>query len=187
MRRLDLHPLKKLRNPQRHIRSLARWPAQIELALPETAELAARRYWAFKIPVFSKVIEPPHATPETQRACFAVLFAAAEAVERSPLRPAECRVAILATTPFLFQSEVTLFRDETYFRSFLPPGAAARTEIESGWIEAAPADPAALEGLAPAAPEGLEFMGGTRLTEFDPEWGEAPVARVNWVWAYPRR
>jgi hypothetical protein len=33
---------------------------------------------------------------------------------------ANCRVACLVTTPFLFQSEVTLFFDEAYFSGFLP-------------------------------------------------------------------
>jgi hypothetical protein len=187
MRRLDTRPAKKLRNPQRHIRSLARWPEWIELDLPESAELAARRYWAFKIPVFSKAVEPPHATLEAQRACFAALFAAAETVERSRLRPQSCRIAVLATTPFLFNSEVTLFADEEYFQSFLAGPAAARTEMEGGgWIETAPADPELLADLAPPPPNGLVFRGGARLTEYDPEWGEAPVARVNWVWAFDR-
>lgn len=187
MRRLDLRPQKKLRNPQRHIRALMRWPERIVRQLPTAEQLAGDRFWNFKIPVFSKVSDPPHATAETRRACLAALFAAADAVERSARRPADCRVAVLATTPFLFESEVTLFSDEDYFRSFMPSRGTKRTELDGGgWIEAGPADVSDLTALAPPAPAGLDFLGGTWLMQGDPEW-TAPVMRTNWVWAYPRR
>ncbi len=185
MRRLDLKPQKKLRNPARHLRQLGRWPERIVSQLPSSADLAA--FWNFKVPVFAKLIEPPHATPETQRACIAALFAAAEAVEHAPNRPANCRVACLITTPFLFESEVTLFADEDYFRSFLPPAEAKHTQLDKGWIEASPAEPSAIAGILPPAPQALVFHGGTLLRELDPEWGDQPVERINWVWAFPRR
>ncbi len=188
MRRLDLSPQKKLRNPARHVRSLARWPDSVELDLPETDELKGQRYWAFKIPVFSKAVEPPHATRETQRACIAALFQAAARIEASRVRPAGCRVAVLATTPFLFQSEVTLFPDEGYYGSFLPPAKYSRTKIDGGgWIESGAADLSEIADILPEAPAGLVFRGGTRLTQFEPEWGESPEARVNWVWSFERR
>jgi hypothetical protein len=125
MRRLDLHPQKKLRNPGRHLRQLARWPRRIIDQLPDAALLAGSRFWNFKVPVFAKLVEPPHATLEIQRACVAAIFAAAEALERSSRRPPDCRIACLVTTPFVFESEVTLFFDEDYFRSFLPPTGLA--------------------------------------------------------------
>jgi hypothetical protein len=187
MRRLDLRPDRKLRNPARHLRQLARWPERIVHQLPTSAELAGGRYWNFKVPVFSKVVEGRHATPEAQRACIAAMFAAAAAIERSPSRPSGCRVACLVTTPLLFESEVTLFEDEDYFRSFLPRPATSRTEFGGGWIEASPADPAEIAAIRPPEPEGLAFMGGTRLVQHDPEWQATPVSRCNWVWAYPRR
>lgn len=187
MRRLDLHPQKKLRNPARHLRQLARWPERIISQLPDPARLTGQRYWNFKVPVFAKLVEPPHATPETQRACIAALFAAAEAIECSEHRPSNCRVACLVTTPFMFGSEVTLFPDEDYFRSFLPVEGPKRTEFEGGWIEAVPADASLIAPLLPPAPDSLAFHGGTLLREFDPEWGPAPVERINWVWSFPRR
>ncbi len=187
MRRLDLHPRKKLRNPARHLRQLARWPERIAGQLPTAGQMEGSRFWNFKVPVFAKLIEPPHATDETRRACIAAIFAAAEVIERAPSRPAGCRIACLVTTPFLFESEVTIFIDEDYFRSFLPVPAKKRTEFSGGWIEASPADAALLAPILPPAPEGLEFMGGTRLVEHDPEWGPAPVERVNWLWAFQRR
>ncbi len=186
MRRLDLHPAKKLRNPARHLRQLARWPERIADSLPDAAGLAGERFWNFKIPVFSKVSDPPHATAQTQRACIAAVFAAAAALEASSRRPAGCRVACLLTTPCLFGSEVTLFFEEDYFRSFLPVTQRKRTAFDGGWVEAGPADAAAIAGLAPSAPVGLDFHGGTLLREFDPDWGRI-FERVNWVWSFPRR
>jgi len=186
MRRLDLHPRKKLRNPARHLRALAKWPERIVDHLPDAELLAGERFWNFKIPVFSKLVESPHATAETQRACLAAIFAAAEALEHSPRRPRDCRVACLVTTPFLFQSEVTLFFDENYFLTFLPPAKISRTDYDGGWIEAAPADAATIASIAPHTPAGLEFFGGTALHEVDHAW-ERDIDYVNWVWAYPRR
>jgi hypothetical protein len=191
MRRLDLKPLKKLRNPDRRLRELARWPETIAEGLPDATALAEGRFWNFKVPVDSKLVEPPHATPETQRACLAAIFAAAEAVERSARRPSGCRVACLVVTPWMFSSEVTLFADEDYFRTFLPPqpglpSGASRATWEGGWVDAASADAGALAPMLPPAPEGLAFMGGTMLTEFRSGTGET-FGRINWVWAYPRR
>lgn len=187
MRRLDVRPLKKLRNPGRHLRALAKWPERIGGQLPDAALLAGERFWNFKVPVFSKLVEGAHATDEARRACLAALFAAAESMERSARRPAGCRVAVLATTPQLFDSEVTLFLDEGYFDSFRPVAKTSRTAYDGGWVEGSPADPAELAGILPPAPAGLEFFGGTRLVQFDKEWGDAPVERANWLWAYPRR
>lgn len=186
MRRLDLRPRKKLRNPARHLRALARWPDRIVKQLPAAAELAGERFWNFKVPVFSKVVEPPHATAEMQRACIAAIFAAAEAVEKSERRQPGCRVACLVTTPFLFQSEVTLFFDEDYFRSFLPVSRKSRTEYDGGWVEAEPADAAAIAAIVPKTPEGLAFHGGNILREYDAAWGR-DSERANWVWAFDRR
>ncbi|HOY77945.1 MAG TPA: DUF3916 domain-containing protein [Hyphomonadaceae bacterium] len=191
MRRLDTRPLKKLRNPQRHLRALAKWPAQIIDQLPD-ADLLARihasgdRFWNYKVPVFSKLVEPPHATPEAQRACIAAILAAAEAIETSPHRPPNCRVACLVTTPFLFQSEVTLFFDDDYFRTFLPPKEKSRASYDGGWVEAEPADPSSLAAIRPADHAKLEFQGGTRLREYDEAWGR-DSDRINWVWAYAWR
>ena len=186
MRRLDIRPWKKLRNPARHLRSLARWPDQIVKQLPAAADVVGDRFWNFKVPVFSKVVEPPHATVEMQRACIAAIFAAGEAVEKSGRRPPGSRVACLVTTPFLFQSEVTLFFDDDYFRTFLPPASKSRTEYPGGWVEGEAADPASEQALFPPAPQGLAFHGGVKLREFDQDWGRESE-RVTWVWAFERR
>jgi hypothetical protein len=188
MRRLDLHPRRKLRNPARHVRGLARWPERIVTQLPTVERADGVRFWNFKVPVYSKVVDPPHATQETQRACIGAMFAAAEAIERSPLRPKDCRVACLVTTPFLFESEVTLFFDEDYFQTFLPAAAAnaKRAKYDGGWVEGGPSkDTAGIEAIMPPAPEGLVFEGGVWLRQFEEGRGLLPE-RTTWVWAYPR-
>jgi len=187
MRRLDLRPAKKLRNPERHLRQLALWPQRIVERLPTPDQQVGERFWNFKVPVFSKLVDPPHATLETQRACIGAIFAAAEAIEQSERRPAGCRVACLVSTPSLFQSEVTLFFDEDYFGTFLPPEEASRHVFEGGWVEAEAAEEDGIRALAPEAPEGLAFRGGVLMRQYDPEWGPEPVEGVTWVWAYPRR
>ncbi|MEQ1781690.1 MAG: DUF3916 domain-containing protein [Hyphomonadaceae bacterium] len=188
MRRLDLHPDKKLRNAQRHLRRLAQWPEWIVEGLPAPEEYLGRRFLNLKIPVFAKVSDPPHATVETQRACIAAILAAARAIETSPLRPRDCRVACLVGTPSLFQSEVTLFFDEDYFRSFLPPeDDGKRNYFDDGWVEAEPADAEMIREITPDTPQGLEFFGGTLVRQYDPSWGRKPVEQATWVWAYPRR
>lgn len=187
-RRIDLHPEKKLRNPQRHLRKLALWPDLIVRGLPAPLEHVGTRFWNFKVPVFAKVVDPPHATLETQRACIAAIFAAARAIEMSDKRPANCRVACLISTPSLFQSEVTLFFDEDYFRTFLPPEEEGkRNFFDDGWVEAEPADADTISAITPDTPEGLEFCGGTLMRQYDPVWGPRPVEQATWVWAYPRR
>ena len=188
MRRFDLHPLRKLRNPARHLRQLAEWPERIVAQLPMADEIAGERFLNFKVPVYAKLVDPPHATVETQRACLEAVFAAVEAIERSALRPKDCRVACLVTTPFLFESEVTLFFDEDYFQTFLPAASAnaKRATYDGGWVEGGPSkDAAGIEAIMPP-PDGLIFQGGVWLRQFEEGRGLLPE-RTTWVWAYPRR
>lgn len=174
------------------MRRLARWPEQIvaELAALEQRDRAAHlggRFWNCKVPVFQKLVDPPQATLDTQRACIAAVLAAAAAVERSDKRPQNCRVGCLVSTPSLFQSEVTLFFDEDYFRTFLPREEGQRTYFDDGWVEDEPVEAGALGDLAMAAPEGMDFFGGVLLRQYDPAWGRRPVEQITWVWSFPRR
>ena len=53
-------------------------------------------------------------------------------------------------TPSLFQSEVTLFFDEDYFRTFLPPEEEGkRNFFDDGWVEAEPADADTISAITP--------------------------------------
>lgn len=186
MRRLDLHPSRKLRNPGRHLRALARWPQRVVDQLPSEEQRGDARFWNFKVPVFSKLVDPPHATPETQRTCIAAILAAAEAIERSERRPSNCRVACLVSTPSLFQSEVTLFFDDAYFRTFLPPEDRSRSLYDGGWVEAEPDDNRAISAIAPPLPDGVAFFGGTLMRQYETGWAK-PIKQTTSVWAFQFR
>ena len=190
-RRLDVRPAKKLRNPGRHLRALARWPDRIEAQLPHPRQVEGERFWNFKVPVFAKVVDPPHATQETQRACLAAIHAAMVRLEASPFTPRPCRVACLVETPGMFGSEVTLFLDDDYFRTFLPPEVPSRTTYGESWVAAERADPAVIASIRPAEPEGMTFHGGTRMEGFEAD-GDEPGGgyswmRFTWVWSFERR
>ncbi|MEV6560991.1 DUF3916 domain-containing protein [Nocardia sp. NPDC051756] len=183
MRRLDLHPAKKLRNPGRHLRRLAQWPEWIVDQIPDT--FAEQRYWNFKIPVFNKLVDSPQTTNAIRKACLATIFAAAEAVEKSPRRPPHSRIACLVNTPDLFNSEVTIFLSEDYFNGFRPVAETQHTDYPGGWIETTPADSTALTPIRPPEPPGLTFLGGTHFLEFDEEWPDLQITRTLWNWTYP--
>lgn len=173
------------------MRAFARWPDWIEQDLPQPWQVEGDRFWNFKVPVWEKAVDPPHATPETQRACLATIFAAMARLEASPLTPRPCRVACLVETPGLFGSEVTLFFDDAYFRTFLPPEGASRTEYQQGWVAAEPADPSTIASIRPPEPPGMTFHGGTRIEQFDngdgdPEWARQWTS-YTWVWSFERR
>ena len=190
-RRLDTRPAKKLRNPGRHMRALARWPEWIEERLPEPWQVEGDRYWNIKVPAWEKVIDPPHATVETQSVCLSAILAAAAALEASPRTPRPCRVACLVESPGMFGSEVTLFFDDDYFRTFLPPEAPSRTVYGDSWVTAERADPAVIGVIRPAEPAGMTFHGGTRMEGFDADEDEPGGGyawmRYNWVWSFERR
>ncbi len=105
---------------------------------------------------------------------------------RTPLIGTRPRVACLISTPSLFQSEVTLFFDDDYFRTFLPREEGNRTYFEGGWVEDESADVGALGDLAVAPPEGMTFHGGMLLRQYDPAWGSKPVEQTTWVWSFDR-
>lgn len=190
-RRLDVRPAKKLRNPGRRLRALTRWPEWIEEQLPHPRQVEGERFWNIKVPVFAKVVDPPHATEAAQLACVAAIHAAMARLDASPLTPRPCRVACLVETPGLFGSEVTLFFDEAYFATFLPPPAFSRTDYEHGWVTAEPADPELIAAIRPPEPPGLTFHGGTRIEQLDTDWDENGPGRqwtsYTWVWSFGRR
>ncbi|MFI6171670.1 DUF3916 domain-containing protein [Nocardia sp. NPDC051052] len=185
MRRLDLNSAKKLRNPGRHLRQLALWPERIIDQIPGPATCTDQRYWNFKIPVFNKLVDSPQTTNAIRKECLAVLFAAAEAVEKSPRRSPNSRVACLVSTPDLFSSEVTIFLSEDYFDGFLPVSETQRANYPGGWVETSPADPTSLKPIQTPEPDGLDFLGGTQFVEFDEDWPDQRTTRIHWTWSYP--
>jgi hypothetical protein len=122
MRRLDLHPAKKLRNAGRHLRSLHRWVDDfVNFRLPPDSQDGTNRFLHWRVPISAKLVSERHTTPEIQAEVIQCLVDAATKLHAA--LPAEDRhmpVAALIEYPFLFKSEVTLFLDPDYFASFKP-------------------------------------------------------------------
>ncbi|CAM3771757.1 DUF3916 domain-containing protein [Smaragdicoccus niigatensis] len=182
MRRIDpgpWRPDKKLRNKARHMRTLRRWHAEIEDWFPGPEWLDGRDYYNFKVPAYARLLESRFTTNSIRRACINEAFLTAEVLENSELRPPDCRVAVVISTPDMFSSEVAIFFSEDYFERFLP---ATESYVIHEVVGIAPAHPDLIAPIRPNAPEGLEFYGGTRIS--DPELS---CDLFQWLWSYPRR
>jgi hypothetical protein len=116
MRRFDLHPLKKLRNPRRHLRSLRKWGDGFAGFDGTAYKDFTDRFDHWRIPIHAKLIGDKHTTPEIQAEVIQCLVDAAANLHAA--LPPTCRhmpAATLISYPFLFNSEVTLFVDPDYF------------------------------------------------------------------------
>jgi hypothetical protein len=122
MRRLDLHPAKKLRNPERHLRSLRKWAdAFADFRMPCDGASLNGNFQHWRIPIPAKLVSEPHTTSEIQAEIIQCLVDAAAGLYASLLP--ECRhmpVATLIEYPCLFNSELTLFVNPDYFTAFKP-------------------------------------------------------------------
>ena len=119
MRRMSIHrAYAKVRGIRRHLRNLEKWAEGADNWNPQPYEHLP--YWHCKIPVLDRLVEPPTTNPRIQKQVInSLLLAATKLAEHG--KTAEwpyCRSAVLLTLPYLFQSEVTLFFDESYYRSF---------------------------------------------------------------------
>jgi Protein of unknown function (DUF3916) len=185
MRRLDLHPLKKLRNPRRHLRSLRKW-----------ADGFARFDWSgygdsagtfdhWRIPIHAKLVSDRHTTPGIQAEIIQCLIDAAANLHAT--LPPACRhmpVAALITYPFLFNSEVTLFIDPDHFQSFKPRDVTTssaksddcRIDVESSRVDI-------LSKFGIALPSGAR-AGGYFMREIDFECPSCTFESEHWVVAF---
>ena len=172
MRRLDLHPRRKLRNPGRHLRSLRRWAEGFgQFRWNDYSESPHNRnYVNWKVPIYAKLVSEPHTTSAIQTEVMQQLIDAAARLQAA--LPPECRhmpVGALIEYPFLFHSEVTLFVDPDYFRSFKPQKIEASSiRRETFQIDTEPARMDLVSRFALKLPErfraGGYFM---RTIEFD--------------------
>lgn len=179
MRRMDLHPKKKLRGRRRHEIALDRSMDRIEGWYPEPQVDFAR----VRLPGFQKVYGPlgtaafrHHVVRRLVRAAVAV------AGNRLPAGPWSC-VAALIDWPGLWGSEVCVFFDRELAEGFSPayrathaPGRATWT---GGWIDSAPpeTDLIALAGVNLPAHFAAH---GVKLTQYDNDIDEIHV-REEWV------
>lgn len=186
-RRIDIRPLKKLRNPARHLRSLERWALDVDNWLPgnEALENWEGRYWHVKVPIYDKLVSS-RGTTQTIRATVAqsLLDAAARVSARLDLRRTY-RVACLISPEDLFGSEVTVFFDESYFQTFLPPKSHQTTRLAPFTVSTEPARMNLVSDWGLVVPKALVDFGGYRLAEH--EDGEPHASRLshNWIFAEP--
>lgn len=119
MRRLSIHrPKAKVRNPARHLRALRAWAESAKGKYPSRTE---DKYVNWKIPVLDRLVNPPTAKPEWQvQALESLLTAARHFVEGKPeSQQGKSWVAVLVVFPKMWSSEVTVFFDRDYYKSFL--------------------------------------------------------------------
>ena len=120
MRKLSFdRPKEKVRNPERHIRSLKKWAKGFDGYYPERT---GERYLNFKIWTLDRLIEGPKSKLEWKQAAINQLLKAAEnLVEAKPDNEKDKSwVAVLLCYPNLWSSEVTVFFDKEYLHSFIP-------------------------------------------------------------------
>ena len=184
-RRIDLHPRRKLRNPSRHLRSLANWASDPCSWLPEnnTLENWAYRFWHYKLPVYEKLVSPHHTTPEIKATVAQSLLDAAGNIRTSTLLRRKFRVACLINPDGLFESEVTIFFDDGYFRTFLPPSEYGATRKAPFTISTEPATMDLVRAWGLTVPNELVDFGGYLISAY--EDGEANTSRAmhHWVFA----
>jgi len=186
-RRLDLHPQKKLRNPGRHLRSLASWASDPHSWLPESQALEAwgGRYWHYKVPIHDKLVSSRDTTPAIRAAVAQCLLDAAGNVSKAVVLSRKCRVACLINPDNLFSSEVTIFFDDEYFDGFCPPIEYGTTRREPFTVSTAPASIDLVSAWGLCVPKELVDFGGYQVWEH--EDGEPNATRVShsWVFAEP--
>ena len=180
MRRLDLHPKRKLRNPARHLRALKQWQNSIHRSFQDGIHPHdIDQYWNIKLPVYAKLCNPPHTSPEYQRQCIEALIAAAQKIRAHAEVHRPYRLAILIETPFMFSSEVTLFFDADYLQSFYPPTDFGTKENDVGRVTTLPSQEEQFNALECIIPPDFEFVGGYGVIE--EYWNEEPVHRNHWL------
>jgi len=120
MRRLSFNrPNEKVRNPERHLRSLRKWAKGFEVFYPERT---GNRYQNFKLWTLDRLIEGSQSKPEWKQEAIAQLLVAAENLKNSQPEDEKDKswVAVLLCYPNLWSSEVTVFFDKEYLNSFIP-------------------------------------------------------------------
>lgn len=119
MRRLSVHrPKAKVRNPARRLRTLREWAEGAKGKYPSRKE---EKYVNWKIPVLDRLVDAPTARHEWQvQTLESLLIAARHFVEAKPeTEHGRSWVAVLVGFPNMWSSEVTVFFDRDYYKSFL--------------------------------------------------------------------
>ncbi len=117
MRRVSIHrAYAKVRGVGRRLKALEQWAQSADTWNPEVSE--HEEFWHRRIPVLDRLVDPPTTTPQIQRQAIKSLLLAAQKLSDQLKDRPECRVAVLLTLPDLFQSEITVFFDQDYYKTF---------------------------------------------------------------------
>lgn len=186
-RRLNLHPLRRLRNPARHLRSLARQASDPPGWLPshDVLEGWADRFWHWKAPIDSKLVAPRDTNPAIKAAVAQSLLEAAANASRHLVLRRKARVACLLAPENLFASEVTIFFDDDYFQTFLPPAIHGVARAGAFAVTTAPATIDVVPDWGLQVPKGLRDFGGYLMTEQEDGDPDATFVSHHWVFAEP--
>jgi hypothetical protein len=128
MRRLSFsRPNQKVRNPERHIRSLQKWAADFKGYYPERN---SESYINFKLWTLDRLVEGPQSKYEWQQAALQQLMVAAKNLydAKPESEKGKSWVAILLSYPNLWSSEVTVFFDKEYYEKFRPQASCINSE-----------------------------------------------------------
>lgn len=161
MRRLDIHPRKKLRGQARYERAFRRDMAGIAGSFPPEAAWQDD-FFHWKLPVYQKVVDPDHGSATFRREVVEVLVqSAAQMADGKPKGAGHARVAAIIEWPYLFGSELCVFFDRDYERHFDPEVEKrhGRYEHDFGWTEAHAPARDLLEDLAITVPGGFAHAG----------------------------
>ncbi|QRR08532.1 DUF3916 domain-containing protein [Burkholderia sp. MS455] len=102
---------------------MRRWPEQLSSYVSPDVWRSSERYWNWKIPVPSSLVQGRYATAATRRACAQGLIdASALLLARKPFGCRSVRVTCVICLPDMFASEVCVYLDEDYFRAHVGEG-----------------------------------------------------------------
>ena len=113
MRRMSFNrPNEKVRNPNRHLRSLEKWASNFDGYYPARSK---ERYINFKIRTLDRLIEGPTSKFEWQQVALnQLLITAKNLIDSKPeTEKGKSWVAVLLCYPNLWSSEVTVFFDKS--------------------------------------------------------------------------
>lgn len=107
----------------RSLQNLRRWSTSFSGCFPSSEDLAENpRYWNWKIPVCSTLVEGENAAPEIQRECAQLLIdACARLMRAKPPGRSDLRVTCSVALPDMFTSELCIYLQESYFLGHTTP------------------------------------------------------------------
>ncbi len=180
MRRLDLCPQKKLRNPGRHIRSLEKWSRSFEDFFP-SPDMAYKGLWYNNIPIYQKVVSPPRTNSNLQKQCAQLMIEGAlrlcDARPEGLLSP---RIYVFLSFPDMFYSMVEVAFEPNPHLFFNSKENLERQGDDHNWWEYFKLTSNRIDDLGLRIPDGFNVL-STGLRRYDADWMSEPEVTEEWV------